>query len=87
MIGKGLRSLEVTDAIVKYRGIYFAATGGIAALMAKCVKASKLIAFEELGTEAVRELLVEKLPLVVAIDCQGKNLYESGRREYCLAPR
>ena len=87
MIGKGLRSQEVTDAIVKYRGIYFAATGGIAALMAKCVKSSKLITFEELGTEAVRELLVEKLPLVVAIDSRGRNIYESGRLEYCRMPR
>jgi fumarate hydratase subunit beta len=85
MIGKGLRTKEVTDAIVKHRGIYFAATGGIAALMAKCVTSAKVIAFEELGTEAVRELIVEKLPLVVAIDSQGKNLYESGRLEYCQA--
>ena len=87
MIGKGLRRAEVTDAIVKYRGIYFAATGGIAALMAGCVKSSRVIAFEDLGTEAVRELVVEKLPLVVAIDCRGRNLYEAGRLEYCRAPR
>ena len=83
MIGKGLRAKEVTDAIVKYSGVYFAATGGVAALLAKCVKSSTLIAFEELGTEAVRELFVENLPLVVAIDSKGKNLYESGREEYC----
>ena len=83
MIGKGLRSSEVTDAIVKFRGVYFAAIGGAAALMAKCVKSSKIIAFEDLGTEAVRELSVEKLPLVVAIDSRGNNLYEKGRREYC----
>jgi fumarate hydratase subunit beta len=76
MIGKGLRSKEVVDAIVNYRGIYFAAIGGVAALMAKRVKSAKLIAFEELGTEAVRELEVEKLPLVVAIDSRGKNIYE-----------
>jgi len=85
MIGKGLRTQEVTDAIVKHSGIYFAATGGVAALMAKCVKSANLIAFEELGTEAVRELAVEKLPLVVAIDSQGRNLYESGRLEYYRA--
>jgi fumarate hydratase subunit beta len=83
MIGKGLRSPEVVDAIVKYRGLYLAATGGVAALMAKCVKSAKVIAFDELGTEAVRELSVEKLPVVVAIDSRGGNLYESGRREYC----
>ena len=82
MIGKGLRSREVIEAIMRYRGIYFAATGGVAALMAKCVRSSRLIAFEELGTEAVRELLVEKLPLVVAIDSRGNNLYESGRLKY-----
>ncbi|MDR0513529.1 MAG: Fe-S-containing hydro-lyase [Treponema sp.] len=82
MIGKGLRSKEVIDAIVKYSGVYFAATGGIAALMAKCVKSANLIAFEELGTEAVRELEVERLPLVVAIDRMGRNLYERGRAEY-----
>jgi len=82
MIGKGLRSKEIVDAIVKYRGVYFAATGGIAALMAKCVKSSRLIAFEELGTEAVRELRVEKLPVMAAIDSKGRNLYESGRSRY-----
>ena len=76
MIGKGQRSDEVMDAIVKFKGIYFAAIGGAAALMAKCVKSARIIAFEELGTEAVWELSVEKLPLVVAIDCRGKNLYE-----------
>lgn len=83
MIGKGLRSPEVTRAIVTYRGIYFAAIGGAAALMAKCVKSARLIAFDELGTEAVRELVVEKLPVVVAIDSRGANLYETGRRKYC----
>jgi len=85
MIGKGLRGREVTDAIVKYHGLYFAATGGIAALMARCVKSAKIIAFEELGTEAIRELVVEKLPVVVAIDGEGRNLYESGRLEYFIA--
>ena len=82
MIGKGLRSSEVTEAIVKHRGLYFAAIGGAAALMAKCVTSAKLIAFEDLGTEAIRELEVEKLPVVVAIDCRGRNLYETGRMEY-----
>lgn len=82
MIGKGLRKPELTEAIIKHQGVYFAAIGGVAALMAKCVKASKLIAFEELGTEAIRELTVENLPLVVAIDRMGSNLYESGMAEY-----
>ena len=83
MIGKGLRGEETVDAIVKYRGVYFAATGGIAALMAKCVKSARIIAFEELGTEAVWEIVVEKFPVIVAIDSRGRNLYEAGRREYC----
>ena len=85
MIGKGLRSQEVVDAIIKHKGIYFAATGGVAALMAKCVKSARVIAFDELGTEAVRELVVEKLPVVVAIDSRGRNLYETGRLKYCIA--
>jgi len=84
MIGKGLRSKGVVEAIIKYKGIYFAAVGGIAALMAKCVKSSEVIAFDELGTEVIRELKVEKLPLAVAIDCRGNNLYESGRKNYSL---
>ena len=77
MIGKGNRSWEVIEAIVKYRGLYFAAIGGAAALMSKCVKSSKLIAFEDLGTEAIYELLVEKLPLVAAIDSRGNNIYDA----------
>ena len=82
MIGKGLRGREIIEAIVKYQGIYFAAIGGAAALMAKCVKSAKLIAFEDLGTEAVRELYVEKMPLIVAIDSQGNNIYENGRQRW-----
>jgi fumarate hydratase subunit beta len=76
MIGKGLRGKEVVEAIVNYRGIYFAAIGGVAALMAKRVISARVIAFEELGTEAVMELEVENLPVVVAIDCRGRNIYE-----------
>jgi fumarate hydratase subunit beta len=76
MIGKGLRGKEVIDAIVNFRGIYFAAIGGVAALMAKRVISARVIAFEELGTEAVMEREVDKLPLVVAIDSRGKNIYE-----------
>ena len=75
MIGKGNRSEAVIEAIVKHRGLYLAAIGGVAALMAKTVKAAKVIAFEELGTEAVMELEVENFPAIVAIDCRGKNLY------------
>ena len=82
MIGKGLRNQEVIDSIVKHGGVYFAAIGGAAALMGKCVKSAEVIAYEELGPEAVRKLVVEKLPVVVAIDSQGNNMYETGRKQF-----
>jgi len=75
MIGKGNRNREVVDGIIKHRGLYLAAIGGAAALMAKCVKSAKIIAFDDLGTEALWELSVEKLPLVVAIDSKGRNIF------------
>jgi fumarate hydratase subunit beta len=75
MIGKGLRSPEVIEAIRACGGVYFAAVGGAAALMSRCVKQAEVIAYRDLGTEAVRRLLVEDLPVVVAIDCHGGNLY------------
>jgi len=76
MIGKGNRSEEVVDAIVNFRGVYFAATGGIAALMAKCVRSAKVIAFDDLGPESVMELEVKDFPAFVAIDSMGRNLYK-----------
>ncbi|MGL4208453.1 MAG: Fe-S-containing hydro-lyase [Candidatus Adiutrix sp.] len=76
MIGKGLRDKNVVEAIVKHKGVYFAAIGGAAALMSQCVKKVEMIAFEELGTEAIRRFTVENLPAVVAIDSQGRNVYE-----------
>lgn len=79
MIGKGLRSKEVVDAIVEHTGVYFAAIGGAAALMGKCVEQAEVIAYDELGTEAVRRLVVKELPLIVAIDSRGRNMYEEGR--------
>ncbi len=82
MIGKGLRNQEVIDAIVKHSGVYFAAIGGAAALMGKCVESAEVIAFDELGTEAVRCLVVKDLPVIVAIDCYGNNMYEEGRKKY-----
>ncbi|QCX33052.1 Fe-S-containing hydro-lyase [Caloramator sp. E03] len=82
MIGKGSRNDEVINAIKKYNGVYFAAIGGAAALTAKCVKSSELIAYEDLGAEAVRRLYVEDLPLIVVIDSEGNNYYEIGQREY-----
>ncbi len=82
MIGKGLRNKEVIESIVKHSGIYFAAIGGAAALMGKSVESAEVIAFDDLGPEAVRRLVVNKLPVIVAIDCHGDNMYEQGRKEY-----
>lgn len=82
MIGKGARLPEVIDAIREYEGTYFGAIGGAGALLAKSIKKSELIAYEDLGAEALRRLEVEDVPLVVIIDSQGNNLYEKGREEY-----
>ena len=82
MIGKGQRSPAVIDAIRRNGSVYFAATGGAGALIAGSVKAARVIAFEDLGTEAIRELQVEDLPLIVAIDAVGGNLYEEGPARY-----
>lgn len=86
MIGKGARLPEVVDAMKKYAGVYFGAIGGAGALLAKCITKCELIAYEDLGAEALRKLYVEDFPTVVIIDCEGNNLYESGRAEY-LAKR
>lgn len=86
MIGKGARLPEVVDAMKKYSGVYFGAIGGAGALLAKCIKSAELIAFEDLGAEALRKLYVEDMPLMVIIDSEGNNLYELGREEY-LASR
>ncbi|MCQ2422119.1 MAG: Fe-S-containing hydro-lyase [Lachnospiraceae bacterium] len=82
MIGKGARLPEVIDAMKKYSGVYFGAIGGAGALLAKCIKSAELIAFEDLGAEALRKLYVEDMPLVVIIDSEGNNLYEIGRQNY-----
>lgn len=82
MIGKGNRSLEVKESIKKNCAVYFAAIGGAAALMGKAVKKSEIVAYEELGSEAIRRLEVEDLPAMVVIDCRGNDLYEIGQREY-----
>ena len=82
MIGKGFRLPEVVEAMKKYSGVYFGAIGGCGALLAKCVKSAELIAYEDLGAEALRKLYVEDMPLVVIIDCEGNNLYEEGRAAY-----
>ncbi len=82
MIGKGARSHEVVEAMIRYGGVYFGAIGGAGALLAKCVKHSCLIAYEDLGAEALRCLEVEDMPLHVVIDSLGQNLYELGRAAY-----
>lgn len=82
MIGKGARLPEVVEAMKKYSGVYFGAIGGAGALLAKCIKKCELIAYEDLGAEALRKLWVEDMPLTVIIDSQGNNLYETGRKNY-----
>ena len=76
MIGKGPRSPEVAEAVVRHRGLYFAAIGGAAALMSRRVTAVEPVAFEDLGPEAIRLLTVEDLPLVVALDSRGQDIYK-----------
>ncbi len=82
MIGKGSRSKEVREACVKYKAVYFAATGGAGALLARRVKSAKIIAYEDLGPEALRELVVEDFPAVVVDDIYGNDLYEIGQSKY-----
>ena len=83
MIGKGKRSQAVIDGIVRNGAVYFAAVGGAGAILSKCIKKSTVIAYDDLGTEAIRELEVENLPVVVVIDSEGNNLYETAIKEYC----
>ena len=77
MIGKGKRNKEVIDSIIKNGAVYFAAVGGAGAILSKCITDSKVIAYDDLGTEAIRELKVENFPVIVVIDSEGNNLYES----------
>lgn len=82
MIGKGKRSPEVIDAIVRNAAVYFAAVGGAGALLSKCITSSEVIAYDDLGTEAVRRLTVKDFPVIVVVDSEGNNLYETAIREY-----
>ena len=82
MIGKGLRSDAVVDAMRRNHAVYFGAVGGTGALIGRSIRSAELIAYEDLGTEAIRRLTVEKLPLTVVIDTLGNNLYELGPKEY-----
>ena len=82
MIGKGSRSEEVIEAIKRNKGIYFGAIGGAGALISKCIISSEVVAYDDLGTEAIRRFEVRDMPLTVIIDCNGNNLYEIGREKY-----
>jgi len=83
MIGKGKRTKEVLDAIVRNEGVYFAAVGGAGALLSKCIKESEVICYDDLGAEAIRKLKVEDFPIIVVADCYGSNLYETAVQDFC----
>lgn len=82
MIGKGTRGKEVIDAMKEHGAVYFGAIGGCGALLGKCIKKCEIIAYDDLGAEAIRRLEVEDFPVVVIIDSEGNNLYETGREAY-----
>lgn len=82
MIGKGLRSQAVIDAIIKYRAVYFGAVGGAGALLAESIKEAEVLAFPDLGPEAIYKLRVEDFPVTVIIDSEGNNLYTTGKERY-----
>ena len=83
MIGKGKRTPEVIDAIIRNGCVYFAAVGGAGALLSKCITSAEVVAYDDLGTEAIRKLTVENFPVIVVIDSEGNNLYETAIKEYC----
>lgn len=83
MIGKGRRSDAVREAIVRNGAVYFAAVGGAGALLSKAIVASEVIAYDDLGTEAIRKLEVKDFPVIVVIDSEGHNLYETAIETYC----
>lgn len=81
MIGKGRRSPEVIDAIIRNKAVYFAAVGGAGALLSKCIKRSEVLCYDDLGAEAIRRLYVENFPVIVVIDREGNNLYDTAVKE------
>lgn len=83
MIGKGKRTKEVVDAMIRNHAVYFAAIGGAGALLSKCIKKSEVICYDDLGAEAIRKLEVEDFPVIVVIDSEGNNLYETAIKEFC----
>lgn len=82
MIGKGKRSAQVKEALVRNGGVYFAAVGGAGALLSKAILSSQVIAYEDLGTEAIRKLEVKDFPVIVVMDSKGNDLYETAVKEY-----
>lgn len=82
MIGKGYRSPQVKELLKEYKAVYFAAVGGVATLLQRHIKSSELIAYEDLGTEAIRKLYVEDFPVIVANDIYGGDLFEEGRKKF-----
>ena len=87
MIGKGKRNSKVVSAMKEYGAVYFGAVGGAGALLSHCVKKSEVVAYEDLGAEAVRKLYVVDFPVTVIIDSEGRNLYEEGRKAYLEAKK
>ena len=82
MIGKGARTKEVVEALKRNSVVYLGAIGGAGALIAECIKEAEVVAYDDLGTEAIRRLVVEDFPVVVLMDCEGNDLYEIGQAEY-----
>ena len=82
MVGKVKRNQAVIDAIVRNGSVYFAAVGGAGALLSKCITSAEVVAYDDLGTEAIRKLTVENFPAIVVIDSEGNNLYETAIKEY-----
>ena len=82
MIGKGKRNQSVLDAIVRNQSVYFAAIGGAGALLSKCITSSEVIAYDDLGAEAIRKMEVKDFPVVVVVDSEGNNLYETAVMKY-----
>jgi fumarate hydratase subunit beta len=85
VIGKGSRSMAVREALKRYNAVYLAAVGGAAALITRCITANELVAYDDLGPEAIRRLTVERFPVVVINDARGGDLYEEGLKQYCQA--
>lgn len=83
MIGKGKRNEQVIDAIVRNGAVYFAAVGGAGALLSKCIQSSEVVAYDDLGTEAIRKLTVRDFPVIVVIDSKGNDLYKTATEKYC----